>query len=179
MALTPGWDESALRRSLRASDTPGNAFTAALWQLVAGDVAGARQTWEAYSGHTTEYPNFLILSALLAQATGDSAAARTGYAAAKRLIYTPSDSAWVHLASGLIGEADFDQAVAAAKNALEIAPTGNDWALGANIDYIQYLELALPRKFLPQVNYSEVDLALARLLGDADALHRLRAALHP
>ncbi len=71
----------------------------------------------------------------------------------------------------------FDAEVAAAQKALEIAPTGGDWELGANIAYIQYLQLAIPRQFLPQVGYSEVDLSLMHLLNDADALAKLRAAV--
>ncbi|MEO8395522.1 MAG: hypothetical protein ABI700_21185, partial [Chloroflexota bacterium] len=63
--------------------------------------------------------------------------------------------------------------------ALEIVPTGSDWELGANIAYIQYLQLAIPRQFVPQVGYSEVDLSLLYLLDDVDALAKLRATVHP
>jgi hypothetical protein len=85
----------------------------------------------------------------------------------------------VHVANGLLNPANFDQEIAAAKAALEIAPTGSDWELGANIAYIQYLQLAIPRQFLPQVGYSEEDLSLVYLLNDADALAKLRSTVHP
>ncbi|MBI1257814.1 MAG: hypothetical protein GC204_10120 [Chloroflexi bacterium] len=179
IALIAGWDESALRRSLRSSDTVGNVFSGALRLLESGDVSGARLTWEADSTHTLNYSAYHALSALLAQAAGNGAGAQAELQAAQNAVFSPNDRAWVHLSSALLNPDNFDQELAAAHIALEIGPTGSDWELGANIAYIQYLQLAIPRQFLPQVGYSEDDLALLHLLNDADVLAKLRAAVQP
>ena len=179
LALIAGWDDSALRRSLRASDTIGNPFMETLIRLEGGDVTGARQTWDAYPTHTLNISAHHTLSALIAQAEGDIAGAQGELQAAQRAIYAPNDRGWVHLGSALLNPDNFDQEMAAARIALEIAPTGSDWELGANIAYIQYLQLAIPRQFVPQVGYSEDDLALLHLLNDADALAKLRDAVQP
>jgi hypothetical protein len=39
-----------------------------------------------------------------------------------------------------------------------------DYEDGVNIAYIQYLRQAIPRQFLPQVGYSEIDPALLYLI---------------
>jgi len=152
-------------------------FVKALNLLEAGNATQARQTWTGFSGYTLDYTSYHILTALVEQAAGNSAQVQAELQAAQRVAGTPSDTGWLHLAAGLLNPDRFDQEIAAAKDALEIAPTGNDWALGANIAYIQYLALAIPRQFLPQVGYSEVDLSLTHLLGDADALAYLRTVM--
>ena len=66
-----------------------------------------------------------------------------------------------------------------AREALTGAPYQGDWELGENIAYIQYLSLAIPRQFIPQVGYSEVDQALIHLLGEPGVIENLHAALTP
>ncbi len=56
-------------------------------------------------------------------------------------------------------------------------PIKADWELGENIAYIQYLSLAIPRQFIPQVGYTEIDQALIHLLRQPGAVENLRAAL--
>ena len=179
IALIAGWDDSPLRRELRSSDTISTPFDEALALLENGDVTGAQQVWAAYPDGTLATSTNYIMNALLKQAGGDSAGAQTELEAAQRAIYGSNARGWVYLAVGLLNPDDFDARITAAKTALEIAPTGSDWELGANIAYIQYLQLAIPRQFLPQVGYSEVDLSLVHLLNDPDALAKLRATLQP
>ena len=178
-ALITGWDDSPLRQSIRGSDTIGNPFSGTLKLLETGDVSGAQQTWEADPNHTADVSSYHVLAALVALAGGGSARAATELQTALRVVYSSSDRGWVHVGAALLTPANFDPEIAAARTAVEIAPTGSDWELGANIAYIQYLELAIPRQFLPQVGYSEQDLSLLHLLGDDTALAKLRATVHP
>ncbi len=87
----------------------------------------------------------------------------------------PNDRAWIHVGTGLLNSQQFESEIAAAKQELYVAPTGSDWPLGVNIAYLQYLHLAIPRLFLPQVGYSETDPLLLHLLSSADSLTALRA----
>ena len=179
IVLIAGWEDLALRRSLRGSDTISDPLTGTLTLLEARDVTSAQQTWEAFPAHGLDVSSYHVLATLLAQAGGDSTRAQAEFQAAERAIYSASDHGWVHLGRAFLNPEQFDQEIAAARAALEIAPTGGDWELGANIAYIQYLQLAIPRQFLPQVGYSEVDLSLLHLLNDADALAALRSGVHP
>ena len=86
---------------------------------------------------------------------------------------------WTQVDAALLAtdDADFVRQIAAAREALLGAPYQGDWELGENIAYIQYLSLAIPRQFIPQVGYSEIDQALIHLLGEPGVIENLRATL--
>ncbi len=114
---------------------------------------------------------------LFALNEGDRTRAESEWQSARSAIADNNSRAWTTFGAAFLDDASFDQEIAAARAVIDGTPFGSDWELGANINYIQYLSLAIPRQFLPQVGYSEYDPILLRLLDAPDKLAALRAAV--
>ena len=181
--LLPDWNDSPLRMALSANYDRLSVVARTLLRLEAGDASGAQQLWDLFAGRTRDVTSYHAISAILALEQGDRAQAQTELAAARRAVVTPSDQAWTHLGAALAVVTDdgsqYEAQIALARAEISGTPTGADWDLGANIAYIQYLHLAIPRVFLPQVGYTEIDTLLLHVFGSPDALTTLHAATQP
>ncbi|MEP7290964.1 MAG: O-antigen ligase family protein [Chloroflexota bacterium] len=175
--ILPDWDQSPLRREVASGDRTLSPYARAILLLESGDLSDARALWSE-GGYVGDYSNVHVVQMIFALADGNHALAEAELQAASRAAADRSARAWVYLGAALLDPANFDAQIASARLALEVAPTAIDWELGQNINYIQYLSLAIPRQFLPQVGYIIDDTALLRLLGSTDGLRALRAALN-
>ncbi len=173
--LIPDWDQSPLRRAISVDESQLTPLAQTLVLLERGEIAAAQAKW-ASEPHLDDARDH-AMSMLIALSAGDQSRAEAEFEQARRLVTNIGDQAWADLCEGLIHPANLDQALDAARQVAYGDGYAVDWELGANIDYVQYLSLSIPRQFVPQVGYSEIDQALLHLLGDADALAKLRAAL--
>lgn len=172
--LVPGWNDSPLRQGL--GDESRLSLPAQIVRLLErGDVQAAQAAWDAFPERTTPIGSIEAAGLLLSRAQGDQSQAASWLAALRRDAASAEGRAWAHLGAALLDPAQFDAEIAAARAALEPAPTAADTEFDANIAYIQYLHLAIPRLFLPQFGYSEAESLLLHLLSD-DALVLLRPA---
>ena len=179
VALLPDWDQSPIRRALITHESDLSDTPRTLLLLERGDIANAYRLWNKDPESTRALSRSHALSALFALANGDRPSAKVELEAAQRAVVTRSDEAWAHLAAAWFDADQYEEEIAAARNALDTGPTEADWELGSNIAYIQYLHLAIPRVFLPQVGYTEDDILLLHLFGNNDALANLRSITHP
>ncbi|HVU13941.1 MAG TPA: O-antigen ligase family protein [Phototrophicaceae bacterium] len=178
MPLLLDWDTSPLRQSLASGTGTLNRFSQTVLRLENGDLAGAQQLWQSDPDRYGDFSNRHVLALMFALAQGDITSAHAELQAAQRIASSANDFAWVDLGAALLDRSQFDARVAAAQAQLQVTLTEPDWELGANIAYIQYLHLAIPRLFLPQVGYSEADVNLVHLFNSPNALTTLRAAIH-
>jgi tetratricopeptide (TPR) repeat protein len=174
--LLPDWNQSPLRREIEIDDGEIFPSVRVLRLLEQGDAASARQVWDqaVADGIIVNSSTNHVTDMLLLMAEGDTAAAESALQAARAAADDRTSRAWVYVGAALFEPAHFDEQIANARIALQPAlPTASDWAFGENISYIQYLSLAIPRQFLPQVGYSEIEIPLIYLLNTPDALTRL------
>jgi O-antigen ligase len=156
-------DMASLPQSSRAASTS----TLVVQQLEAGDTQAAAETWARDPqppGVSTS-----IISELLALAQGNRAGAVDWLAKAEKITMLRTDQAWVHLGKARLAQYDRDsslmhQELQAAREALEHGPLDGDWDFGLSIGYAQFLRLAVPRQFLPQVYYPIDDPVLVHLI---------------
>ncbi len=176
--LLPDWNQSPLRREITIDEAAVYPPVRVLLLLERGDLAGARQLASAERATFVDFSANHVILALLAGAEGSQNSAEAALQKARALATDRNSRAWVYLGMALLEPAQFDELFANARLALQPAlPTDADWALGANIGYIQYLSLAIPRQFVPQLGYAETDPALLRLLENPTALADLRSTL--
>ncbi len=178
MILLPGWSDSPLRWAV-GDESRLLPLARTVRLLERGDLEAAQAAWAAFPSRAARYSNVDVVALLLALAQGERDQAGALLNAAQRDILSVGDRAWGHLGAALLDDARFEAEIAAARAVIQLAPTAGDWEFGANINYIQYLHLAIPRQFLPQVGYSEIAPLLRHLLGDDAALANLRAAVSP
>lgn len=174
--LLPEWNQSPLRREIEIDDAKIFPPVRVLLLLEQGDAATARQVWDqaAADGILVNSSSNHVTYMLLSLAEGNAAAAESALQAARAAADDRTSRAWVYVGAALLEPAHFDEQIANARIALQPAlPTDADWAFGENISYIQYLSLAIPRQFLPQVGYTEIETPLLYLLNTPDALARL------
>lgn len=125
------------------------------WALEHGDVEQAKAAWAGTK--LTSAPEYVI-DALLDVAQKDADQAASKLAQAEKLVASPVDEAWVHLGKArlgkLIGNTTLaSDELAAARAALVKAPLAADDSTLINIAYAQFLQVAIERQYLPQVNY--------------------------
>lgn len=177
LMFLPEWESSLIRQAVWRSGDPLEAYPQTLRLLEQGDVEGARTAWVQGNYENADFSNVHIIYMWFALADGDTTLAEAQLQAARRAAIDANSRAWVSLGEVYLSSSGFEQAVTAANALRETQLTATDWALGANINYIQYLTLAIPRQFLPQVGYSEDDLILRYLLDNPEALEQIRAAI--
>ncbi|MBE2267918.1 MAG: hypothetical protein IAE80_06770, partial [Anaerolinea sp.] len=76
---------------------------------------------------------------------------------------------WIHLGEAKLAQYRGDQRRAEQEfqtiwSMVTIDPFEADWESGANVFYIQFLHLSIPRMFVPQVVFPRVDGLFARIL---------------
>ncbi len=125
------------------------------WALEHGDVVQGKAAWEGTK--LTSAPEYVI-DALLDVAQNDVDKAAFRLAQAEKLVASSVDEAWVHLGKArlgkLIGNASLaSDELAAARAALVKDPLAADDSTLINIAYAQFLQVAIERQYLPQVNY--------------------------
>lgn len=168
LTLLPGWNESALRRQVGAG-TRLSALGRVVLALDAGDRGTARALWDTirpdYRGRALGY----AVDAWLAVLEDDDESADTALAAAHAVFNTPQEEAWVWLVEARQAQAREDDIVT--RDALERAralvaseEAQPDYLTGENWHNMQFLRLAAPRQFLPQVGYYTVSPLLLYLL---------------
>lgn len=176
ITLVPDWSNSPLRRSLAVDEGELSTAAQTLLLLERGDTEAARQLWLESGADAGIYSNSHIVNLLFALADGDAAQAQAEYRAARAAITEQNARVWTLTGAAFLTPSAFDQQIEAARAAVTGSLMAADWELGANINYIQFLSLAMPRQFLPQVGYTEADPIILRLLASPDALAGLRAA---
>jgi len=124
--------------------------------LAEGQVDEAKMVWAAQPLPASA-PK-LVIDSLLALASGDVDMAATALSKAELLVGTPVEQAWVHLGKArmaqAIGSSDLaDQELLAAEQSLVQKPLATDDITLINIAYAQFLQVALERQYLPQVDY--------------------------
>lgn len=179
LPLLPEWEQSSIRQSVWRTGNPLAPYPQTILLLEQGEIEAARQAWDQGDYESADFSNVHVVYMLFALADTDTERAQAELQAARRVATENTSRAWVYLGAAFLNPANFDAEVASARRALETSPTATDWELGANISYIQYLTLAIPRQFLPQVGYSEDDLILRYLLDTPEALASIRATIVP
>lgn len=177
LMFLPEWESSPVRQSVWRSGDPLEAYPQTIRLLEQGDVEAARAAWAQGNYENADFSNVHVIYMWFALADEDRALAEARLQAARRVAIDANARAWVYLGEAYFSSSDFGQALTDAKAIRETSVTAADWALGANINYIQYLTLAIPRQFLPQIGYSEDDLILRYLLDNPEALEQIRAAI--
>ena len=178
VALLPDWKDTVLRRGIPISEERYSSLAQTILLLIRGETSEAQRTWKAYAGHTLDASSYHTVALMLAQAQGDPSSAAQEFRDAQNVAQTRNDRGWTHLGAALLNSEQFQPEIAAAKAALEVVQTESDWSFGANIGYLQYLRLTIPRQFLPQVGFTDVEPVLLYLLSDNDALSDLAATMH-
>lgn len=124
--------------------------------LEAGQVESAQQAWisEPIPNSAPKY----VVDSVLAMANGDVGTAADFLGKAEPLAVTPVEQAWVHVGKArlaqAIGSAELaDAELMAAETVLIPKPLGADDLTLINIAYAQFLQVALERQYLPQVDY--------------------------
>lgn len=166
--FAPDWGATELQRAAAAA-AEQSPFAETVRLLDAGDAAAAAAAWVAAPERRANSSLRYAVDALLALARGDDAAARAALSAAEAFSVTGEDRAWLFMAQAryeaVSGEAIFGGGrLEAARDALRRGTFDADYAMGANIHYIQFLRTAIPRLFAPQVNYPLADPALLHWL---------------
>ena len=174
VSLLPDWNASPVRRAIPINTNSLSPLAQTVLALENGGVA--QQIWTAFPEHTLDVSRYHIVALMLALARGDQNSARSELQAAQHSALTYVDRSWSYLGMALLDPSQVEMALANAREALTLGPADPDWELGQNIAYIQFLQVAIPRQFLPQVGYSEIDAVLTHLLYSPDALSKLRAA---
>lgn len=169
LILEPGWSGSPLRDDLAAVAQPSELAQVAL-RLHAGQVGAARVLWDSVEAVPPGYDATAIAIWLLLRE------GRVDEAAAARAALTDWEGArdgraWLAFLDAEQAAANGDPAHAAesraaALAALERAPFENDDIDLPNIHYIQYLHTALPRTYLPQVDFPVSSPILQHLLAE-------------
>ncbi len=177
LPLLPEWDQSPIRRSFDVDTSLYSAFTRIVLPLENGNVDEARHLWHESGYGNVDYSNTHVIRVMLALAEDDRMQAETSLPLARQVAADRNAQLWVSLGAALLDPANFDAQIDAMRLAIVGSPTEVDWPLGANINYIQYLSLAIPRQFLPQVGYSETDIILLHLFDDQEALSNLRSTI--
>ena len=168
LVMLPDWDESAIRREIALSAPPLSDLGQVIRLIEAGDPPAARAIWTGSVWNGTSSRD-AVIDYLISQAAGQDEAMRW-LIIAQNAAVTPLDQAWVHYGrfAAYGDSAELDAARDAAYlTALQADLTGVDWANGANISYGQYLRMALPRQFVPQLGWTPAEPALLYLLGDS------------
>lgn len=174
ITLMPDWNASPLRSTLTVNEGMLSPVAQTMVLLERGEVEAARQVWDASGESKGIYSNNHIINMLFALIAGDTGRAQTEYQAARQAISEQNALAWTYTGAAFLNPATFDQQIATARAAVAGSLHEADWELGVNINYIQFLSLAMPRQFLPQVGYTEVDPVLLHLLNSPEALAALR-----
>ncbi len=179
VVLIPGWGDSPLRRELTPPETELSDFARTLLLLERGEIAAAQNFAADHRGGATDASGAYSLKLILALSAGDRDRAAADLTQARHDVIDRNGVIWTQVDAALLATDDdaFTRQITAAREALTGAPYAADWELGENIAYIQYLSLAIPRQFVPQVGYSEIDQALIHLLGEPGVIENLRATL--
>ncbi|MCC6805184.1 MAG: O-antigen ligase family protein, partial [Anaerolineae bacterium] len=176
ITLLPDWSNSPLRRSLPVAESELSTTAQTLLLLERGETEAARQFWHDSGADAGIYSNSHVVNLLIALVDGDAARAQAEYRAARVAITEQNARVWTFTGAAFLTPSAFDQQIEAARAEVTGSLLQADWELGVNINYIKFLSLAMPRQFLPQVGYTEVDPIILRLLASPDALAGLRAA---
>ncbi|MBI5669035.1 MAG: O-antigen ligase family protein [Chloroflexi bacterium] len=157
IVLYPEWQGSALRVQV------GNVYEIGLsapamtaYQIAVKRLDNARIAWQ-----TNGLPDSVQrdgMELILALEGRDRESALRLLANMERRAVTKADQAWVHLGRARVARYDGNDALAeeeldAAREVLKRKPLDNDDEDALNIAYAQFLRLAIPRWFLPQVYY--------------------------
>lgn len=157
IVLYPEWNESALRARLVNVYEMGlsePAMTA--YQIAIKRLDNARVAWQTNTLPDSVQRDGMELILALEGRDRDSALERL--LNMERRAVTDADQAWVHLGRARAARFDGSDSLAeeeldAAREALKRKPLDNDDEDALNIAYAQFLRLAIPRWFLPQVYY--------------------------
>ena len=179
VALLPDWNDTVLRRTIPISEDEYSDGARTILFLSQGETLRAQQMWESNPNHRLDTSANHTIALILAQAQGDASRASAELQAARAVAANSNDRAWTNLGAALLNCDQYDSEIAGAKAALDVPLTESDWVLGANIAYIQYLHLAIPRVFLPQVKYSEADPLLLHLLSNTETLNSISIIMYP
>ena len=162
----PAWCASALRCDLAPTLSPG---AQAVELLAQGQAVEARRVWgtPADPQALTLRDSIIELMLLLAEDDESGALARLDHA--RSLVVFPVDTLWIHLGEAKLAQYRGDQRRAEQEfqtiwSMVTIDPFEADWESGANVFYIQFLHLSIPRMFVPQVVFPRVDGLFARIL---------------
>ncbi len=171
LPLYPDWPGSPLRDELAAAtDRTPAAQTALL--LEAGQVAQARALWDATTSEDRGGGyDALAVDIWLTIAEGDTETAAAALDALTGWEATRESQAWLHFLEAQLAAASGDpakaaDALAAARQAITLGPFDVDDPDLANIHYIQYLQAAIARTYLPQVGYPLAGPLIIHLLAD-------------
>jgi hypothetical protein len=166
-----GVQDEAIQAAIVGLD-PVSDIARTLNLLARGQAEDARAFWLATSSAAGNASPVYVVSALVARANGDESAAAHLLEQARRAASGFADDAWLYAAEFCLTNdaAARQRAFEAAQAALNIGPLAADWPLGANILYIQFLRLGIPRQFLPQVGYLDVEPTLYYLLSQDGVL---------
>lgn len=168
IVLYPEWNESALRARLANVYEIGlSAPAMTAYQITVKRLDNARIAWQSSRLKDSVQGDGMEL--ILALEGRDRDSALTWLATMEQRAVTGSDQAWVHLGRARVARFDGNDALAenelnAARAALQREPLDNDDEDALNIAYAQFLRLAIPRWFLPQVYYPVDDPVLVYLI---------------
>jgi tetratricopeptide (TPR) repeat protein len=175
-ALLTVWDETTLRQEIATSylDSLSNLGTTA-WQLKNRNITAARETWNAEEIDRRRLNNAssipYIIHMLIALGEGKRDEAEHQWTMARATARNSQDGLWLGLGEAALARYDGDEALAdeilnRVRQDIRIEPLGIDYPHGWNIIYAQFWRTAIPRQFLPQVNFVAVDPVLLYLLED-------------
>jgi tetratricopeptide (TPR) repeat protein len=166
-SLYPDFNQLALRRQISNVALKFSVPAQVTLLLDAGQAEQGAEVWRQNpQPESTESDFFQVLLALGRQ---DHASAVKWLARAEILAASTPDAAWVHLGKSRVAQFDNNHEwavseAADARNLLMHKPLDADDELSINIAYAQFLRFAIPRLFLPQVNYHINDPVLLHLL---------------
>ncbi len=157
IVLYPEWRQSPLRERITdvyALKVSPRAMT--VFQLESGRIDNARRVWTESTLPDSIQNDGVELVLALEGRDRDSALERL--LSMERRAVTNAEQAWVHLGRARVARYDGNDALAeeelnAAREVLQRKPLDNDDEDALNIAYAQFLRLAIPRWFLPQVYY--------------------------
>ncbi len=168
--MLAAWNDDPLRVEVLA-DTPQTVPTAGsiVRDLRSGDLDAARAGLAYYRAITPSLTSAYVFDALFALRAEDRASADAALATAQASIMGQGDTAWAAYGTACRARYDGDEtavsaALAAADDALDLAPFETDWQFGANIGYTQLMRVMIPRVFLPEVGYPVASPTLIALL---------------
>lgn len=160
LPLWPEWNTSITRQGLTL---PKSDIITLVDALMSNDTTAAEVQWETM--YHQGWPQYQILELFLRLRQQNADGAEQILEAFEGGL--PEQLAWYHIGQALLARYQgqpYENELAAVRDLILVDPLETDFVFGANINYVQFLRLAIPRQFLPQVEYRAIDPALAHIL---------------
>jgi hypothetical protein len=167
--LYPDWTTTTIQGEISSMALPPESGMILL-ALERNNLQVARRIWDAsaFSRHNSTESN--TVEAILLTAENHPDEAEAALRRARSAAANAEDEAWLRVGEARLARARGDEAAAEAAFAAaqDIVTPGllePDYDAGANVAYVQFFRMAVPRQFLPQVGYENFTPTLLHLIG--------------